>query len=1398
MTSVRNFLLQYNENEETNQVFYNNKCDYLLEYADDFTDGTIIFTEAFENDLRVCTCRTDIQKLILKFFDSRTKVTKMVQDIICDSVAGKSTELGLKLAKSLIRVAATRIFVEPEQSIMELPVNSIDSYNSEDTGSFSVGKFGMGFFSILYWIAQVTDDEYLRTIEIVSSFRENNKIITYSCHLSWTTEGLKSVMWYRKPQNKTGTKIRISCANHRLSPENVKKMHSYIDRLSDVPGVAISCNGIIVNGIGADSPKKIYITLTDTLVEVLDFAKGISPKVIETSLLVPTSSTKIRSLDVPDIIPFRITPNGKERHSLKILVSGVCLVNVELDEKDTACVNYIINLPHNSKLPVSRDDVIFEKDSLELLHFIISANDILSHIIRETSSILQYINLIKEYGVRNKSPFLNRAIDSMIFSIRKLPYIFVPDMPFWRKFNERIKLRQKVIFYDSSLIFDAEQKFLNEIKNVTECYTNIFKSRTVVILDFLQKNTTETGGFVSIIFTKIVNPIVIKRFVMTHSQSLLIPTEEIEESGLTFQPRASLRKILEILCMTFDRKTSSFSDDNSMELFNTCIEKFANLPLSTKFLNMFFTMFCSKISDSRVKKNYGSQYFIVYPKFFIPNEWDFEFPEVDIVDLSRVQTKLLEFFISIYTESHFCKYKIPDSEDFLIVFDDERLIKEFKELDNMCPGNAELFLINLILREIDFKKKFSNYKTLDGICSYILSEIRKEITNSALEKEISYFYSTALLEIAHSFRLKLINRAFKSGIMYLDLKNKVLMKITEFELTEQCVFSCKSLIKDLFNEDGDRILYENSTETYKTFDPNSMNMQIVEIAVNDGTNKSFVPAVLTELIQNSIDAIRTNACNKQIHINIGEDFISVRDSAGIEDITQILIPFLSSKDPNDPRVTGEIGTGFFNVYRQPYVKCVKIETVYSDMNIEIIGIPQVENGLVVDIIYHLRQLETTVNPYTNITIVFNNNINIISSVIVEAQLFSQIYFSFINAADIYLNGERCVVESKPIYSNSDIGDFRLTKSRTALSFILTNDIPFSMLQDVDLIPEELKSPFIKFGSNSIVLNLSKNVYSPTQSRNKISIFPSMLQEVKFFITNGIIRCIFQKYIDQSMEALDEIIEHTYSKSSIYQLLPVNGPNIFMNYKFGESYMGIKELDVGSTIRYVIDLCKKEVITDISVLPNDTLYERVIYSWFLPKNISVEKRRYHPVYSNPEDFGNELDYTISRSPNLLSTFVYSYWKHVKTLVDRKILRGVSMLKPSPRLVFEDTGEGVLGYFSGAFDLIALNNKLFDYDEIETRLLSHKEVDFKYINFSKDETFKHYFSNSTPACVLIHELTHAILNTSYDHQDRGTHGRTSIAIGDKVHPDFEEAAFSIYSHVIADGMLETFLVEMRKVI
>jgi hypothetical protein len=170
-------------------------------------------------------------------------------------------------------------------------------------------------------------------------------------------------------------------------------------------------------------------------------------------------------------------------------------------------------------------------------------------------------------------------------------------------------------------------------------------------------------------------------------------------------------------------------------------------------------------------------------------------------------------------------------------------------------------------------------------------------------------------------------------------------------------------------------------------------------------NKCFINSILTELIQNSVDAIRSESeSSKYIDIRISNDVISITDYIGFDDIINILIPFLSSKNPNDPNVTGEMGTGFFNVYRKPWTRFVLIESVFNSIKKTIRATPLHENNIVYDIEYEVMIQELDEQNSTTISIFLEKDISTLSQIITDAFIFVNSYLSFIKSAIIRLNG----------------------------------------------------------------------------------------------------------------------------------------------------------------------------------------------------------------------------------------------------------------------------------------------------------------------------------------------------------------------------------------------------------
>ena len=135
------------------------------------------------------------------------------------------TKIGNSLANSLVKIASTRIFANPEQSILELPVNSIDSYNP----SASVGKFGMGFFSILFWLVGYPD----RWLTINSYYTDSTGVNkSFSCIVRYESDKLNfNLNYYPTNVYMTGTFMLLDCSRDPFTEHNVQEFEKQLQKL---------------------------------------------------------------------------------------------------------------------------------------------------------------------------------------------------------------------------------------------------------------------------------------------------------------------------------------------------------------------------------------------------------------------------------------------------------------------------------------------------------------------------------------------------------------------------------------------------------------------------------------------------------------------------------------------------------------------------------------------------------------------------------------------------------------------------------------------------------------------------------------------------------------------------------------------------------------------------------------------------------------------------------------------------------------------------------------------------------------------------------------------------------------------------------------------------------------
>jgi len=157
-----------------NILKYNNLIDDIREDVNDINeDGTETVKKSFGNikceDLNILRGLTfNINQLMCSTISGVNELNQFVEkrgEHFCHNISQK-------ISSNLIRVAASRIFANPSQSILELPVNSVDSYRDLRGEKSSIGKFGMGFFSILYYLI----GHPMRSLNISSTYlTEDNK-----------------------------------------------------------------------------------------------------------------------------------------------------------------------------------------------------------------------------------------------------------------------------------------------------------------------------------------------------------------------------------------------------------------------------------------------------------------------------------------------------------------------------------------------------------------------------------------------------------------------------------------------------------------------------------------------------------------------------------------------------------------------------------------------------------------------------------------------------------------------------------------------------------------------------------------------------------------------------------------------------------------------------------------------------------------------------------------------------------------------------------------------------------------------------------------------------------------------------------------------------------------------
>jgi hypothetical protein len=426
---------------------------------------------------------------------------------------------GRKIAESLVKVAATRIFSIPEQSIMEPIVNSLDAYQP----ARKIGKFGMGFFSLLYWVLQ----DPKATLVIVSSYQEANFV--KPCSYRATISNVNGELYVDVSELtttsswQTGFQLTLNFGSP-LSNEIFDRFVEQLNRLQYVTSSLIIVNQKNLLNSGAIKLRQqtdptyqrpnvtILVTLNKNFFITDDKATGLPIETFYSTLIVPSISSKTIALSTAKDSAFvdqsRITLKTLDNYdegynSFRITIGEVVIVNLKfqsslsraLSKGDnlTSNMTVLMTLPLQTRVPVSRDDVL-------LASVLPEVQSALSRLLEADLDEFQDTTYLEEallaFAVETASSENLEIIKTFLNSLpqrlrdRQLVGVPVLEVDLYQELNPR---------YITTLNYD--QAWLELQLRQTELSSDeFFLNKRVIFADLPQGTLATNGGTSSFIF----------------------------------------------------------------------------------------------------------------------------------------------------------------------------------------------------------------------------------------------------------------------------------------------------------------------------------------------------------------------------------------------------------------------------------------------------------------------------------------------------------------------------------------------------------------------------------------------------------------------------------------------------------------------------------------------------------------------------------------------------------------------------------------------------------------------------------------------------------------------------------------------------------------------------------
>lgn len=1313
------------------------------------------------------------------------------------------TIIGLKLNQNLIRVASSRIFNDPYRAFMELVVNSIDAYNPESP----IGKFGMGFMSCFYWLYHGASDITL------TSKTSSSPAYTIVFGLDEKTKENITMKLLTDPPKRIHSGTSITVHGTWLDGE-LTKIKDHLMNLRFVP----NCRVVITNpdesqtSFGEQTSKRSEVTLHNTYVKFDDWATGIPVEFAMSGLVTPSISSKadvVRSS--LDVTRSRVLNDDDEddddegedeeyMSNLFITVGDIVIHSFTTDRWTGIGESYHISLPAWTPLTVARDQLIYDETTLD------SFIAIFHHLTPQIQNMQLFLDHMGRYkGSANQIEvdiLYNRIFEAILSND---DYLCVPNLPIYDEIDMGIRV-VKFSGYDA----DKLREYLLE-------YFPVVHNENVVVLSVKMSKELTYSGVMGVYFAS-------KSYIKSTPDwldrvNVLIETKNITKYKQILNPMdcESFYKLHDEILSLTDIIETKFNVDTRKFIEMMNILTYYN---GEKFMRKRISLFSNFIKLHEKATAYGTRmYFVVIDlprkkllhrvnRVILEDSIPWDLQPIDVKDrvenfnirisghqyeeFERKNPKYVAYGRRIFdwAFSFLQKYvKLPD------------VTKILPQRIWMIPTMREVLEYAIGIEDIHIYVMFIDTLLHVGPISMVLCGILERYIRTKFNAqviELSVFSNkTDIFMDCQTFVRMFIgqkNVQFRKFVHMHEMSvdgpptREVDYSETFSETHHTTTYTVNQLIQHLFEKESSSIF----DATIPSMQSSRNKLRLVELAVDVASTRNYVFSVLTELLQNSIDAINESPIHKRqididyVYADDGLGF-SFTDYVGIptDKLLFILVPFISSKNSLTSINTGEMGTGFFNVYRRAKRVIIETDNGVDHVIVEAVKTKNLRSSLQTeaktknlqtdrsDISYHIEKRHTTGNRATKITVILEDHLSDLPEVLPFIHSYGT-PSCVINNVCCRFNGVTMSCSLTPI----DVSSVAATYLSEQTSIVLTNGIPFmdlyTYLSLLGMHPETCE----KLGSN-LVLNISKKFYTPVHSRSKITIPMKIetryIDEILRHLYLGVIKMALARYIipesilpgffsyfgDQVIPETDAV-ELTVNNFNIYQV---------QHYRF-HGMDSMAEL-LQSTILDTdcdFDIAKKMIYQ----CENHELVTEFCYRW-LEFKIN-EKHKKVEIVNVLED-----DQTLPVVQMCRLVYEIGQVLHEKKglAFDGKYNNG-----PCPTIQFTTSKER-LGEYDPTNNTISFG-QAFSHDQLDAYLtrIAKKSYNEFIQTFKNSNYLCEMLSNRDPAGTLVHEFLHFFTATKHG---KNAHGYYKMEVnGIKRRLSFQDCCCELFEMLVHEGL------------